>query len=420
MSLLIFTEEINPRKEYVFNHLFNGILGVNYNLTNQKDIYINYSEAKISYSQESSFEDDLFFKSHPIINENTVQSQNNLAFADWDNLKIPFKVANSVFDFDVFAASFYFLSRYEEYIISERDSHQRFEGKSSLAYQNNFIHRPIIDEWAYLIAKKIKNHFPNFEIKARKFEFIPTLDIDRPYYFKTDTWLKRLAKQVLKGLIKDPFDVYEQVKNWDKQFGQQTLYFLLLANKHQFDVAPSIKNPLFLDFLKQIGSQNKIGIHPSYASNFEEDEVTKEKNLLTEISKQTITKSRQHYLMLSLPKTYKNLIAAGIKEDYTLTFADTGGFRASTCTPFYWYDLEHEQITNLMLYPTAMMDQSLKKYLGLTPDESTKLLTELLDNVKVVNGTFISLWHNETIGNFGDWKGWQKVYLEMISKASKL
>jgi len=420
MSLLIFTEEINSRKEYVFNHLFNGILGVNYTLTNQKDIYINYSEAKISYSQESSFEDDLFFKSHSIINENTVQSQNNLAFADWDYLKIPFKVANSVFDFDVFAASFYFLSRYEEYISSERDSHQRFEGKSSLAYQNNFIYRPIIDEWAYLIAKNIKNHFPNFEIKARKFEFIPTLDIDRPYYFKTDTWLKKLAKQVLKGLIKDPFDVYEQVKNWDKQFGQQTLYFLLLANKHRFDVAPSIKNPLFLDFLKEIGSQNKIGIHPSYASNFEEDEVTKEKNLLAEISKQTITKSRQHYLMLSLPKTYKNLIAAGIEEDYTLTFADTGGFRASTCTPFYWYDLEHEQITNLMLYPTAMMDQSLKKYLGLTPDESTKLLTELLDNVKAVNGTFISLWHNETIGNFGDWKGWQKVYLEMISKASKL
>ena len=419
MSLLIYTEIVNPRVIFVFDHIFKNILGVNYIITHQKDIFQNHIKAKFSYSATPYFTSDLFFKSHPLIAENNIQNQDELAFADWEGLKIPFAVTNSTLDFDVFAASFYFLSRYEEYIITERDKHQRFEGKSSIAFQNNFLYRPLIDEWAYLIAKILKNRYPDFMIKTRKFEFIPTLDIDRPYYFKTDKWYKRFAKQIFKGLIKDPFDVYEQVKIWDKQFGVKTIYFLLLGNQHEFDVAPSISNPLFKQFLKRIGLTNPIGIHPSYASNFNTDLIKKEKDLLASISEQKIESSRQHYLMLSLPKTYQNLIESGMKADYTLTFADTGGFRASTCTPFYWYDLSNERITELMLYPTAMMDQSLKKYLGLTIEESTDLLNELIANVKTVNGTFISLWHNETIGDFGTWKGWQKVYMEMLRKGSE-
>ena len=180
MSLLIFTEEIYPRKQFVFNHLFASILGVNYTFTTQKEIYQKHSEAKFSYSKTSHFTADLFFKSHPIINESNIQNQNNLAFADWEGLKIPFEVTDSIFNFDVFAASFYFLSRYEEYLIKERDLHQRFEGKSSLSYKNSFIYRPIVDEWAYQIAEKIKIHFPTFGIQESKFRFIPSLDIDRP------------------------------------------------------------------------------------------------------------------------------------------------------------------------------------------------------------------------------------------------
>jgi myosin-crossreactive antigen len=63
------------------------------------------------------------------------------------------------------------------------------------------------------------------------------------------------------------------------------------------------------------------------------------------------------------------------------------------------------------------MDQTLKKYLGLTPDESIELIKLLIKNTKAVNGTFISLWHNESINNFNNWKGWQKVYLEMMEMA---
>jgi hypothetical protein len=102
-----------------------------------------------------------------------------------------------------------------------------------------------------------------------------------------------------------------------------------------------------------------------------------------------------------------------------MAFADIPGFRASTCTPFFWYDLEKEFITDLLVHPVTIMDRTLKKYLGLSPEEAINLLDKLLLNVEKVNGDFISLWHNESISGFGDWKGWKGVYLKLLEKASQ-
>ena len=421
MALLIYTLDFNSRKSYVFEHIFKNILGVSYEITADLNSYKNHNGPKISYHNDSIT--SLSFMAHPFINEKAIQKQ-VLAFADYNEFKIPFPVEDSVFNFDVFAATFYFLSRYEEYIIKERDQHHRFEGKNSLAFQNGFISRPLVDEWAFVIADKIKKQYPNFEIKARRFQFIPTLDIDRPYYYLTDSFLKSLIKRgklLLKGQFqnfnKDPFDVYEMVKSWDKKYQLKTLYFILVGNKHPYDVAPSLKNKTFQKAIKKIAGNHQIGIHPSYFSHLNAEEIQPEKQALEIIANQKISISRQHYLLLNLPKTYRDLISAGIKEDYTLAFADVAGFRALTCTPFFWYDLGKEEITSLLINPTTVMDQTLKKYMNLSPDKAEQKISELIENVKNVNGTFISLWHNESVNDFGTWKGWKKIYLGMSEKA---
>jgi hypothetical protein len=170
--------------------------------------------------------------------------------------------------------------------------------------------------------------------------------------------------------------------------------------------------------LQKIAVNHPVGIHPSYFSNISPEEIAFEKDeLVFQIDKEIII-SRQHYLMLDLPKTYRNLIAAGLKEDYTLAFADVAGFRASTCTPFFWYDLEKEEITDLKLFPTTVMDQTLKRYMALSIDKANLVIEELMENVKKVNGTFISLWHNESVDDFKGWKGWKKVYLNMLKMGS--
>lgn len=416
MKLLIYVSLINPRKKYIFQFLFTHILGIEIKISDDLNEFSTSSTPKISYAK-AAIQKEIHFKETPLLTEVGIKKQ-DFSFAVFNHVQVPFAVENATFPFDVFAASFYLLSRYEEYIISGRDNHQRFEGKSSLAFQLGFINRPIIDEWALAIADEITKRFPDFKIEKRKFNFIPTLDIDRPYYLKTEPFYKKALKQLKQISKTDPFDVYEQVRTWDLNYKLNTIYFFLLGNKHENDPAPAIDHPLFANLIQEIGVNHQVGIHPSYFSHLNAAEVETEKNALAEILGHQIEISRQHYLLLSFPKTYRDLISAGIQADFTLAFADVAGFRASTCTPFFWYDLEKEEITSLYVYSTVVMDQTLRRYMSLSPSEATVLLKELMQNVKSVQGTFISLWHNESVNDFGPWKGWKEVYLKLLEMGS--
>lgn len=424
MQLWIYTKELNNRKRYTFDFIFGRILGVSFKYVDDEIDFKTYLGPKISYHQQP-LANEIHFNIHSFIHQNGISDQ-NFTFADWEGIKIPFAINKSTFSFDVFAATFFFLSRYEEYQIKERDEHYRFSGKNSLAYKNGFVTRPLIDEWAYAIADKIKDYFPSFEIRARKFQLIPTLDIDRAFYYQLDDFYKNYLKRLklflkldFKSLKKDPFNVYEMVSKWDKKHNLNTIYFFLMGNKHEYDVALNCSNLKFRKTIIDISKQHQIGIHPSYFSHLNAVELKLEKQNLEDISSSKIRNSRQHYLLLHFPNTYRDLINAGINMDYTLAFADVAGFRASTCTPFFWYDLEKEEISELKIYPTAVMDQTLKKYNSLNSQQAEVEIAQLMQNVKKVNGTFISLWHNESINEFGAWKGWQKVYLKMLEIGSE-
>ena len=130
-----------------------------------------------------------------------------------------------------------------------------------------------------------------------------------------------------------------------------------------------------------------------------------------------MTKSRQHFLMLRFPETYRNLIANGISEDYTMGYADEVGFRASLCTPFYFYDLQKEEKTNLRIHPFAVMDATMNLYLKIKPAVALDYVRQLIDETKKVTGTFILLWHNESLSEVATWKGWKNVYEELIKEA---
>ena len=145
-----------------------------------------------------------------------------------------------------------------------------------------------------------------------------------------------------------------------------------------------------------------------------------EKERLEKIVGKRITKSRQHFLKLRFPTTYQTALKAGITDDYTMGFASHAGFRAGTCTSFPFFDLEHNCQTNLLIHPFQIMDVTLKNYLNLQPDQAWQLIDRLLDEVKKVNGTFISLFHNESLHDFNEWQGWRKVFEQTLQKGITL
>jgi hypothetical protein len=427
MPLLIYIQKLTPRKTYVFNHILVDILGLDYAFTTYELEFKNYDHEKFSYSY-LPIGNELHFKQHHFIDEDFVEEQ-ELIFGRLDTIKIPFSVNDGAFSSDIFSVAFYLLSRYEEYLSSKKDTHNRYSAENSLAYKCGFLQNPIIDIWAYELFGKLKERFPNLKYSSRKFTFTPTIDIDQPYYLKTETFFRKnlkIIKSLLKGelsiLKQDPYNTYFYLKDIHQLYNLHPTFFFLLGNQHFFDDAPNLNasNSAYKLLIQSIEKYAKVGIHPSYQSNKNIEILKTEiKQLASVLNDKNITISRQHYLKLNLPDTYKKLISSGINADYTMGYASQLGFRASTCTPFFWYDLQNETTTDLKIYPFAVMDQTLKKYLNLNPEEAIAQIKLLVDEVKKVNGTFISLWHNETLSNFASWKHWRKVYNEMLDYASK-
>jgi hypothetical protein len=429
--LLIYTHRITKRVKYIFKLIFENLLGIKFVLTSNKEDFRNYNGAKINYSKQI-IDDEIFFLSHNLLFEKGIKEQ-NLLFSESEQSKVFFINNNkkSALAFDPFAASFYLVSRYEEYLPYIKDKYNRFSAKNSIAYKYGFLDKPVVNIWAIKIAEIIKQKFSSFNIPEKNYKFIPTIDIDIAYSYKSKGFVRTIGgylralknidfheiaerTKVLTKSKKDPFDTYQFIFDIHKKHNLNPIYFILCADYAQYDKNINTQDNLFRSLIKSIADYAQIGIHPSFASNTNPGKLKIEKNRLSKIINKEITKSRQHFLKLDLPATYRNLIKNDITDDYTMGYASELGFRASICSDFNFYDIDLETETNLKVHPFAVMDGTLKDYMKMSDDNAISYIRPLIKQVKDVNGTFISLWHNESFSNAKTWKGWQKVYEEMV------
>jgi uncharacterized protein DUF7033 len=426
--ILIYSHKLTPRLKYIFKTIFTDILQSEINFTDNVDAYENYERIKINYSS-TKLNSGLFFQNASLLFETGIKEQNIKVF-EYEGNKCFFEVGKeSVFPFDPFAASFYLISRYEEYLPHIKDKHERFLASESLAFQNNFLEIPVVNNWVNEIEKQIEIHFNNFQFKQRTFNYTSTIDIDNAYaykhkgfirisggliksIFKEHNFIERL--KVILGKTPDPFDTFNYQFELHKKLSISPIYFFLLGDYGLNDKNISVKNKTFTSLIKSISDYYAVGIHPSYASNNNINTLSKEIKRLQSITHRKTTKSRQHFLKLNLPSTYRNLIDNDIQFDYTLGYAEKCGFRASICSPFYYYDLDTEVITKLRLFPFTIMDATYQYYENSSPESVSNKISELMQTVKKVNGTFISVWHNESLSDKGIWKGWKIVYEKML------
>ncbi|HYQ58823.1 MAG TPA: polysaccharide deacetylase family protein, partial [Draconibacterium sp.] len=334
--------------------------------------------------------------------------------------------------FDPFAASFYLVSRHEEYVDEQRDKLGRYPYQNSILAKYNLLQKPIVNIWAHLLAKLLKEKYPTFETEETKFNFISTIDVDNAFAYQnkgilrtTAAWAKSLIQRntvdykkrrlVLRGKEKDPYDTYEYLDSVFRGNEDKVKFFFLVGDYGRYDKNISHTNKQYRTLISETAKKYDVGIHPSFASSKKggKKKVKIEKQRLDEIAGQPITKSRQHYLMLKFPKTYRRLLNAKIEEDYTLGYSAQPGFRGGICTPYYFYDLKQEAVTNLKIIPFNVMDGTLRYYMQLPPEEAFEEIKKIMQEVKNVGGTFVSIWHNETVSNLGTWNGFREVFEQM-------
>lgn len=433
MQLLIYSPTVTPRIKYIFNFIFREVLVCDFEFTSIAADFIHSNYPKISYAN-LPLGDELFFNSTSLLTNHTIEPVEIIETFFGDQ-RVPFAVENSALPFDIFAASFYFLSRYEEYLPFEADEHNRFPAEKSLQHKLDILKTPVVDGWALILKNILLKKYPSLTFGKRKFTFIPTIDVDRAYHFRSSGLLKnttrilravanlnaeRIVNIIKTGLGQaDPFDTYQYLAEIHEKYELKPLFFFLLARQghEEFDQNIHPEDEAFKELISNVAQKAQIGIHTSYASNTETKKISEELKTLEKIINKKVDSSRQHFLKIHLPRTYLKLIKAGINHDYSMGYASQVGFRAGTCTSFFWYDLQLEKQSHLKIHPFAVMDVTLQQYLKLNPTQAIQKIEELMASVKLVDGTFSSLWHNESLSETGKWKGWKAVYEEMLKNS---
>ena len=431
--ILIYSHKITPRVKYICKHIFTRVLNVEVDFASKVEEFVAFNGPKLSYTK-LPLGKEFFIRSNDLLFEQGVNDL-DISIQKWDDVPCFFNAGSkSVIPFDIFAASFYLISRYEEYLPHVKDVHERFTAEQSLAFKFRFLDKPVIDIWAFKLREKLQERFPDYLFPQREYTYTSTIDIDNAYAYKHKSFVRssggfindflkfqlgsfwdRFA--VLTNIKKDPNNTFEKILELSKEYKMETIFFFLVGDYTTFDTNVSASKRKFRLLIKHIVDYAKVGLHPSYFTMKESKMLKKEKERLESITNIPTTKSRQHFLRFSLPETYQNLIDLEIYEDYSMGYASNVGFRASTCTPFYFYDLDFEIQTPLKVYPFALMDTTLNDYLGLTPKQSLGRIRDIQNEVKAVNGSFITLFHNESLSGYKRWKGWQRVYETMLKTA---
>ena len=427
--IAIYAPNISPRLSYTVSTLF----GHQALVSDNRQTFLQHDGPRINYSHEFLDIRNLWIHPHGLLEQTGIIAQ-EIEPIQWKGCPAFFKTSDGTIPFDLFAAAFYLLSRYEEYLSPEKDQYGRFPAEASLAYQAGFLDQPLIQYWVKALAWELRLLFPDFRLESKIFRLIPTYDIDMAFaylnqpiakqvlgFFKTlyqgkfETFLE-MAK-VLSGNTSDPFDQFQRLQTLHQERLLQPHYFFLLAAKRlgvDKNIAPA--NKALQSIIQALSKQYPLGIHPSWQSGDEPALLLSEINCLSKIIDKPITASRQHYLRLQFPQTYEQLIAAGIQEDYSMGYASQNGFRASYAGAFYWYNLVQECRTDLLIHPFCYMDATAIFYKRTPVYEAAKELQELTNKVMEYGGEMIAIFHNDFLTQQPEWMEWTQLHDDWLCK----
>ena len=304
MKLLLFTSNNSSRLSYISHFIFDELMGVESVITQSIEVFKSFDGPKINYSNEIFTGKHFTILPVPLLYETSINNQKTDCFKV-NNYTAFFKINNADLSFDIFAASFYLLSRYEEYLPHKKDMYGRFAHENSLAFKEGFLQLPLINIWIKDFRFTLKNRFPSLQIIEPLFAFLPTYDIDIAFSYRHKGFVRNLGGflknpslqrlSVLCRINKDPFDVYDQLDELHKKHQLAPVYFFLIASKNGvYDKNISPKNSAMVNLIKRHAKKYTVGIHPSWQSG---DKIWLQKEEIKDlenITMQPVNISRQH------------------------------------------------------------------------------------------------------------------------------
>lgn len=446
-------------REYIYDVVFRYFWDIEYQL-----VYEERDNIAIEVDGNFLYIDDTFFQKDETVwlkeqslpeqpltvvnlsdefRDATVEIQLPMIYGD-SNAKNLFSDNNSMCNIDIFGSAFFMLTRYEEVVKKERDTYGRFPATASLAYQEGFLERPIINEYLELLWRWITKYKKDLKRRERKFSIMPTHDVDVPFLaLCLNNWkkIRLLAGDIIKrrslsSFCKnmslfiassfgkydiDPRNTFEYIMDFSEKFNLTSTFYLMTSrNRNEKDGNYSIfKKPIVKLAQTIVERGHCIGIHPGFGSYNNKVWLKNDVDVLGQmISKEGLDVEyfggRQHYLSWQAPITWEEYEDVGIKYDTTLSYADHIGFRCGTCFEYPVYNVITRKGYKLKEYPLVVMDCTLwdDRYMNLREDEMLPRCMKIKERCRKYGGNFVLLWHNTTFIN----KLYKELYENIILK----
>ncbi len=425
-SVSIFSEHTSPRLYYICEVLFASIMKMSYSITHQSQVFQHSSGIKINYST-IPLECDLQISPISLLFESDIRSQ-SIKMDTWQSVPIFFCTQSFDIPFDLLAASFYLLSRYEEYLPYTPDEYGRFPHTASLAYQHQFLQIPLVDIWVSLLKEYLSKKNPAFALTQPCYQCIASYDIDMAYSYKGKGILRNLGAflrdlkqfntlairariRTLLGLQQDPFDTFDKLDVLHANYPLSPIYFILLGRGSELDKNLPPDNAYMKELIRRLSSSTTVGIHPSWKSHESEEELLGEFAYMPDVKC-----SRQHYIKFTLPDTFRTLVRLGITDEYSMGYGSINGYRASTAYPYSWFDLKANQNTDLCLHSFCFMECNSYFEQHYSQEQAYAELCHYWQQTKRYGGEMIMIWHNFSLGTEPMWEGWYTMYERFLKE----
>jgi hypothetical protein len=421
-------------REYIIKILFSDFLGLKYSLIiSDSDLHYSISfeggELLIKDSFFGNYRDEYSYLSTETLPEKIVYlksefiADNNIpVIYGTDELQI---IDNKIIcGIDIFASSFFMLTRWEEYVNKYRDEHKRFPGKESIAHKHNFLQRPVVNEYTEMLWNMLKRSGYKGERKQRNFELVLTHDVDALTYVSYRSImgdvLKRknlkLAREHFKYMyLQDPYDTYDFLMTTSEKLGVKShFYFMSSDSILMYDSNYYLNRRKFSSTIKEIKKRGHIiGFHPGYYTFDDYNRWRYEKQLLEEAVQQEIVEGRQHYLRMDVTKTLAIWDMNKMKIDSSLSFADKEGFRCGTGDIFPVFDFLARKQLQVKERPLILMDGTLRQYQEYSKEQVHEVIQYYISVGKRYNSVITLLFHNSSFS--GEWEGYDSIYSGILN-----
>lgn len=232
-----------------------------------------------------------------------------------------------------------------------------------------------------------------------------------------------LARAGVRAEQQDPLHCYERWLKAEKNVGAHSTFFFWpglssVTKPHHTDCTYNLYDSIVFDnqtctvaeMIQEIDRRGwEIGIHPSWYSFDDADELKRQKEALENALGHEIVSIRQHYLHYDIRVTPRVQAEAGLRYDSTLGFNGNIGFRFGTSYAWKLHDLQSDTELPIVEIPLIIQDGALLNPLrGMCLDEDTAFgyVAQITEAVERVGGILTLLWHPNAVMNPSSWNLW--------------